>query len=420
VTETNTETETEPDRQATIMGLFKKKPTVDPVDFLALRAELQDVKARLDASEQAKAYLEARLGSLDATTSALSTHASSSTQEVGVQISALLERVHAAETEASRVSSLQRRVDDVELRQSAGASDLRADELAPKLAELASRLEEVAELVSTTPPAGNGSKLSGPVGHATTAENDEALRARVDELAATAITVERLADQLTELQQRVGEHAAVASELDGLNERIGQLQAQAGNSDEVRAQLTQLAERTEQIAQVAEHTSSTDALAEQIAQLAERTEQVAHVAERATSIDALADQIAQLTERSASTDGLAQQLAQLAERVALSANDAREAREQSTALEARVSSVGTELANQLSELGKEIDALAAQREAEAATPAVAPMQAQVSDEVLATIRAGQARLANEQARYEIAFREDLATLAEQVRLLRGR
>ena len=66
-TETYTETETEPDRQATIMGLFKKKPTVDPVDFLALRAELQDVKARLDASEQAKAYLEARLGSLDAT-----------------------------------------------------------------------------------------------------------------------------------------------------------------------------------------------------------------------------------------------------------------------------------------------------------------------------------------------------------------
>ena len=32
----------------------------------------------------------------------------------------------------------------------------------------------------------------------------------------------------------------------------------------------------------------------------------------------------------------------------------------------------------------------------------------------------QVRLAAEQARYEISFREDLASLAEQVRQLRGR
>jgi hypothetical protein len=39
----------------------------------------------------------------------------------------------------------------------------------------------------------------------------------------------------------------------------------------------------------------------------------------------------------------------------------------------------------------------------------------VSDEVVAALRSGQVKLANEQARYEIAFRQDLATLAESLR-----
>jgi hypothetical protein len=36
------------------------------------------------------------------------------------------------------------------------------------------------------------------------------------------------------------------------------------------------------------------------------------------------------------------------------------------------------------------------------------------------LKASQVKLASEQARYEITFREDLAALAEQVRQLRGR
>ncbi len=47
-----------------------KKATVDLVDFLALRAELVDMRARLDESEQARAIVEARLSSLDATAAA--------------------------------------------------------------------------------------------------------------------------------------------------------------------------------------------------------------------------------------------------------------------------------------------------------------------------------------------------------------
>ena len=42
----------------------------------------------------------------------------------------------------------------------------------------------------------------------------------------------------------------------------------------------------------------------------------------------------------------------------------------------------------------------------------------LSDEVLDMLRSAQVNLAAEQARYEIAFRQDLAALAEQVRQAR--
>jgi hypothetical protein len=77
--------------------------------------------------------------------------------------------------------------------------------------------------------------------------------------------------------------------------------------------------------------------------------------------------------------------------------------EQVGALELRVSAVATELANQVSELGTEIDALARR-------PAGEP----IDDEVLDGLRDAQSRLANEQARYQIAFRADLARLAERI------
>jgi DNA repair ATPase RecN len=73
-------------------------------------------------------------------------------------------------------------------------------------------------------------------------------------------------------------------------------------------------------------------------------------------------------------------------------------------LDARVTSVSTELANQLTELGHEIDALNDH-----------PPGQGTDEAVLGEIRDGQVRLANEQARYQIAFREDLARLAEQLK-----
>ena len=73
-------------------------------------------------------------------------------------------------------------------------------------------------------------------------------------------------------------------------------------------------------------------------------------------------------------------------------------------LDTRITAVSTELANQLSELGNDIDIL--QRR---------PPGAAIDDEQIDDLRTTQTRLASEQARYQIAFREDLARLAEQLR-----
>jgi hypothetical protein len=79
---------------------------------------------------------------------------------------------------------------------------------------------------------------------------------------------------------------------------------------------------------------------------------------------------------------------------------------QLAALDARVTAVSTELTNQITELGHDIDALADLPSNERAT---------LDASVLTELRDSQSRLANEQARYQIAFREDLARIAEQFR-----
>ena len=71
-------------------------------------------------------------------------------------------------------------------------------------------------------------------------------------------------------------------------------------------------------------------------------------------------------------------------------------------LEARVSGMGTELSRQIHELGGEIERLS-QEAADAGLT-----------EVVDALREAQVRLATEQARYEITFRQDLAALADQL------
>jgi predicted nucleic acid-binding Zn-ribbon protein len=72
------------------------------------------------------------------------------------------------------------------------------------------------------------------------------------------------------------------------------------------------------------------------------------------------------------------------------------------ALEGRVSGMGSELSRQLHELGSEIEELS-KRADEAGVM-----------EVVDALKAAQVRLATEQARYEITFRQDLAALANQL------
>lgn len=67
----------------------------------------------------------------------------------------------------------------------------------------------------------------------------------------------------------------------------------------------------------------------------------------------------------------------------------------------RITSISNELANQLSEISGDLDALGANE----------PPTERVVDE----LRDAQERLANEQARYQIAFRQDLAALADRLK-----
>lgn len=129
-------------------------------------------------------------------------------------------------------------------------------------------------------------------------------------------------------------------------------------------------------------------------------------------VEALRLELAVLKARLDSQGEQTAQVASIAERVASTDNATRGLHDRITALDSRLTSVSTELTNQLTELGHDIDALAA------LAPGGPVVADPVSEERIDAIREGQVRLAAEQARYEIAFRQDLATLAEQIRSAR--
>jgi len=76
--------------------------------------------------------------------------------------------------------------------------------------------------------------------------------------------------------------------------------------------------------------------------------------------------------------------------------------ERLTEFETRITAVSTELANQITELGTELASLD--------RPPAHEAEAMLTD-----LRDAQTRLASEQARYQIAFRQDLAELADRLR-----
>ena len=114
--------------------------------------------------------------------------------------------------------------------------------------------------------------------------------------------------------------------------------------------------------------------------------------ETARAIESLQSEVASLRET----------LDSHADAAAGDRDTARNVAERLSALEARVSGMGTELSRQLHELGDEIERLAR----DVADPAVR--------ESVEALRSVQVQLAAEQARYEIAFRKDLAELADRL------
>jgi chromosome segregation ATPase len=96
--------------------------------------------------------------------------------------------------------------------------------------------------------------------------------------------------------------------------------------------------------------------------------------------------------------------------------------EATSAIDARVTGVSMELANQLTELGRDVDELN-RRTAESAAGGptevdTAELEARITQRLEAAIEDvldSTERLAAEQARYEIRFRADLADLAERIR-----
>ena len=72
-------------------------------------------------------------------------------------------------------------------------------------------------------------------------------------------------------------------------------------------------------------------------------------------------------------------------------------------IDTRLTTMTTELSHQLHELGREIETL------------VKTADQSASREALEQLRVNQIRIANEQARYEIAFRQDLAEIVDQLR-----
>ncbi|MBM3639036.1 MAG: hypothetical protein FJW98_06325 [Actinobacteria bacterium] len=111
---------------------------------------------------------------------------------------------------------------------------------------------------------------------------------------------------------------------------------------------------------------------------------------------------ASLAALTAEIESLRQQLTQQVSDVASATGTTSALLARVSSIETSVSNLGSELSRQLHELGSDIENLSHSSE----------------DDMSATIeqiRASQVRLASEQARYEIAFRQDLAGLAEEIR-----
>lgn len=142
--------------------------------------------------------------------------------------------------------------------------------------------------------------------------------------------------------------------------------------------------------------SEFDRLNAKIERLSSRVDEAPAATIDPARVDQLADQVEDLTARVADgseaaidpthIDRLTSQMQRIGDRI--------------DEIDQRITSISTELANQINELSGEIDGV------DGRAPA---------DAIVDELRDAQTRLAGEQARYQIAFRQDLADLADRLK-----
>ena len=336
------------------MGLFKKKPAVETADAIMLRSEIDELKQRLEASEQAKVVLEDRLSSIAATTMILSNTAQSNTAEIVEQIESIQNRLETNDAVGSKVDELHQRVIEVESRQPPATSDVSVpSDVTAKLAALSGRIEQVAQLAAAP------------------AQPDDELAARLEQLTTSAETVELLNQQFGTLSSRVNAQAEMADQLRALSERISLLQQRTVDTTDIN-------ERIEQIAMAA---PMTDELGERLVDLAARVaaseQQATEARTKAAELEVrlatvgsenaeqLRSQLAALSGRIEAHDQLTEQLAALESRLATSEDELRTARDHAATVEQRLAETpGRELEQQLAIAAGPTAGRAARRTAE--------------------------------------------------------
>ena len=267
----------------------------------------------------------------------------------------------------AELSTMRRRLDESEdakrrLAEHLGRVDAEQSRLHGQVGEVETKVGSVEHQVITV--AGSiGPAIDNAVVNAATTTDVETIRSEIVRLGGLAAQVDQLSETVSSQQARPLPAPGTGPEvIAALQERLDQL-------------TESIARQQEQIADVA--LVATDS--------AERTDLAVAALRTASEPDA--------TPPRDLDDETRAQIGQLAEKVG--------------SLDSRVNQISLELTNQLTELSGDLDRVNAHADA---TELVEKLSLRLDD-----VTGGQERLANEQARYAIQFREDLAELAERLR-----
>lgn len=400
------------------MGLFRKK-NEDAEHLRMMQEQMVVMRERLDQADAAKSHLEERIGHLDAENQRLSGQVGDVESRVGAvqgkvgtvetQLGTVNGKVGAVETQVGAVEgkvgtvetqlgAINGKVGDVETQ--VGAVNGKVGAVEGRVGEVASALGSVASKVGSV-ESNVGDVASKFVAVATKVG---AVEAQVTGVSQHVITVESQVSGVTKHVDDVeSQMAAVSQKFGAVESKVGNVEIQLGDVGTLRGDV----ERLTSAASVAPPTTVDEArvddvearLASQVSALSATVEeQRVLLADLALVAKDTAEKTAAVAE-SAATDStpdrpldeeLRIQVGQIAEKM--------------TALDGRVMQVSVELTNQLTELSSELDAVH-ERGGDVIS----------IEQRLEAITSGQTQLANEQARYEIQFRNDLAELVERLR-----